>query len=740
MLKAEGNNGLKKPLTLFLILLLAISSSACSLPSTGAEDNGLSSQWKPEEILVDAPLNLNVVFLGGGISPDEEELENRVRSMLPWYAPYVASEEKFLGVNFTEINLNLITAPHEMVEEYAEFIEENKLIFQESSPPVKAVQSYFEQLGTHINSDKIYWVDAWRVEEWLNEKGQEYLGISPDNYTIYFIISATEVEAVVEYYVDTVAPETGVEMASIGMSAFGGLHRLYFIDLTSIPLGKDKCEGASGCKSATPYYYPTLWQEETLEHDNFYNLLSTYITETVIYIFFRGYLWSPRYEINLYEYLLVIDATSHDEASSILENFSYDIFSDAINTLIPYTYSIIEYDLIDIDDYPDLKNILFSTLKKADDYVIVDCSVVPETVLNLDLIKRPKGVRTIVAVLFVFDEEAYVCGKDVVGRAFSKGAISALSAFTLKYEGPSLTLYHEAGHVLGLRHPHDADPIPWGKDLLNWLYDWSATPMTYNSAIALKTQAEGYYFAQMDLDSMDMGVNIYLLNKTRSTVYNALKILEENGLTSRDLPNGLLSLLEEIKEDLDKGVEEFRKYNFFNWSQFYGLKVQKASAFDYFLSSYDKAVTFSEMVEKLLEYLIETKEIKMKLEDLQALKDENAKLRQEIERIKESYNNLQEENRNLQQELEATKSKYQKLEKDYQSLKTSYNQLNQEKNVLAEEVDALKRKIEDVSAMSSLLMLLTIILIAIVIVLIVLLILSRRRMPPPSPPPIVAQL
>jgi hypothetical protein len=76
--------------------------------------------------------------------------------------------------------------------------------------------------------------------------------------------------------------------------------------------------------------------------------------------------------------------------------------------------------------------------------------------------------------------------------------------------------------------PHDADPHPWAKNLVNWLYDWSATPMTYCSACALRTMYEGEYFATIDRDSIDIGVTLRMIKDARRAVYNALIALENN--------------------------------------------------------------------------------------------------------------------------------------------------------------------------------------------------------------------
>jgi hypothetical protein len=526
---------------------------------------------------------------------------------MPWYAPYIVYDEKFAGLNFSRIELNVIQAPHTMLRDFANFIKEIDRDFFDRGEGQRLARDYEQTLFSMIGgSVRTYWADSWVVQEWLYENGPKYIpGLKNNEYTIYFITSYELLNALVIYYVDTYSPETKRYFLEGGMTAYGGVHRLYFIDLTSIPMGADRCGGRPNCKSATLEYYPSL---------SFINMpaqvlakhLATIISEVITYIFFRGYLYQPSYEVNFYLYFLIIDATTTNAARVLMQDYTTDYVSRAIHSLYPYSYYIIETRLEDIDDYPALKQAVFEKSPRLGRTILLKAcdeeDLVTNIVFNLPVIKRFEGVKTVVTVLFILDDDAYVCENNVLGIGYRKGAIAASSYFIMRVEGPSLTLYHEGSHNLVLQHPHDADPHPWAKNLVNWLYDWSATPMTYCSACALRSMYEGEYFATIDRDSIEIGVTLKMIKDARRAVYNALIALGNNKIPT---PASIEPLLRAVDSDIKKAAQEMAAYNYFNWEAFYGIGAQKASAFDYSYSALQNALQLSKSVEIFLGDLAE---------------------------------------------------------------------------------------------------------------------------------------
>jgi HPt (histidine-containing phosphotransfer) domain-containing protein len=713
-----------------LSLVIILLSSQLSIPKAYGEEITSSSYWADRDILVDTELTVNVVFIG--LSVDGNLLEESLRDIMPWYAPYIIKENRFAGLNFSEINLNVYKAPANMEKAFADYLKSIDRDFFDPSEGQRITRDYEEKLFQILGGRvQVYWADAWLVANWLNENGPEYIpAISPNEYTIYFIASYDLVKGVVEYYVDVRSPETNQYFLEGGMTAFGGLHRLYFIDLTAIPLARDRCGGAPNCKSATLDYYPSL-----LLGDLTYRDVATYIAETIIYIFFRGYLYQPKYEINFYNYFLIIDATSTNAAPVILSNFSTEHVRKALNRLYIYSYMITESRIVDVDEYPQLRQALFSTLRRLGDQVIVDCETVPDIVFNLPIIKRLENLKTVITVLFVFDEEAYVCESGVTGTGLPQGALSAISNFILRVRGPSTTLYHEAAHVLGLRHPHDADPYPLATGLASWLYDWSATPMTYCSACRLRTMAEGEYFAQMDFDSIDLGVTLDMMRRSRETVYNALRILEANDVSP---PPSLESVLEDVDQELRNAAGEISRFNYFNWDEFYGIGVQRISAFDYAFSALQKALTMSRSVETFLETLIEGESLKADLDaamaDLQSLRSINSRLEDELKSLTQALESARKEKAELEGKLSTLTDEFKRLENSLKSLE-------EEKQTLMGENQALNLKLaqteREAASLRNTVTILTVLTVVLAIAVAGTAVLSMRRgsRPPPPPPP-----
>jgi hypothetical protein len=729
---------MKRAVLLLLGLLLIIPSH---FPVVSAQNIASSNYWAEKEIVVETPLKLNVVFLSSG-SLSRQALESALREIMPWYAPYIAEDEKFAGLNFSRIELNVIQAPQTMLQDFANFIKEIDRDFFDRGEGQRIARQYEQTLFSMIGgSVRTYWADAWVVQEWLYENGPKYIpGLKNNEYTIYFITSYELLNALVIYYVDTYSPETKRYFLEGGMTAFGGVHRLYFIDLTSIPMGADRCGGRPNCKSATFEYYPSLLfvnmpAQVLAKH------LATIISEVITYIFFRGYLYQPSYEVNFYLYFLIIDATTTNAARVLMQDYTTDYVSRAIHSLYPYSYYIIETRLEDIDDYPALKQAVFEKSPRLGRTILLKAcdeeDLVTNIVFNLPVIKRFEGVKTVVTVLFILDDDAYVCENNVLGIGYRKGAIAASSYFIMRVEGPSLTLYHEGSHNLGLRHPHDADPHPWAKNLVNWLYDWSATPMTYCSACALRSMYEGEYFATIDRDSIDIGVTLKMIKDARRAVYNALIALENSKIPT---PASIEPLLRAVASDIKKAALEMAAYNYFNWEAFYGIGAQKASDFDYAYSALQNALQLSKSVEIFLGDLAE----KTRAEgELQTLRDEYTRLRNENTRLESEVNSLKTSLEQARRENTALNEQLQALRNEVNTLKDRVNSLQTEKQSLENERNNLASKLREIETELGNMRLITTVLAAVLVAAVAgSLIITRirgRRVAPPPPPPTTVQ-
>jgi len=730
---------MKRAVLLLLGLLLIIPSH---FPVVSAQNIASSNYWAEKEIVVETPLRLNVVFLSSG-SLSRQALESALREIMPWYAPYIARDKKFAGLNFSRIELNVIQAPQKMLQDFANFIKEIDRDFFDRGEGQRIAREYEQTLFSMIGgSVRTYWADAWVVQEWLYENGPKYIpGLKNNEYTIYFITSYELLNALVIYYVDTYSPETKRYFLEGGMTAFGGVHRLYFIDLTSIPMGADQCGGRPNCKSATFEYYPSLLfvnmpAQVLAKH------LATIISEVITYIFFRGYLYQPSYEVNFYLYFLIIDATTTNAARVLMQDYTTDYVSRAIHSLYPYSYYIIETRLEDIDDYPALKQAVFEKSPRLGRTILLKAcdeeDLVTNIVFNLPVIKRFEGVKTVVTVLFILDDDAYVCDNYTLGIGYRKGAIAASSHFLMRVEGPSLTLYHEGSHNLGLRHPHDAVPYPWATTLqVNWFYDWSATPMTYCSACALRSMYEGEYFTTIDRDSIDIGVTLKMIKDARRAVYNALIALENSKIPT---PASIEPLLRAVDSDIKKAALEMAAYNYFNWEAFYGIGAQKASAFDYAYSALQNALQLSKSVEIFLGDLAEKTRAEGELQTLRdeytRLRNENTRLESEINSLKTSLEQARRENTALNEQLQALRNEVNTLKDRVNSLQTEKQSLENERNNLASKLREIETELGNMRLITTVL---AAVLVAAVAGSLIITRIRGRRVAPPPPPPTTVQ-
>jgi len=128
-------------MALIVLASLIISQTPVSLYSI---DDTFLTEWAEKDILVEMPLRLNVVFLGGDFIPSEKKLEEKVSQILPWYAPYILYEDNHLGVNITRIDVEVFKAPRQMVNEYVQFTQENDRKFYE--PDATSLYILFQDL------------------------------------------------------------------------------------------------------------------------------------------------------------------------------------------------------------------------------------------------------------------------------------------------------------------------------------------------------------------------------------------------------------------------------------------------------------------------------------------------------------------------------------------------------------------------------------------------------------------
>ncbi|MGH9909580.1 MAG: hypothetical protein ACRD32_02970 [Nitrososphaerales archaeon] len=182
---------------------------------------------------------------------------------------------------------------------------------------------------------------------------------------------------------------------------------------------------------------------------------------------------------------------------------------------------------------------------------------------------------------------------------------------------------HETAHVLGLTHPHDGYRPDKG-DFVDWFYDWSYTPMTYSApdvnGCGLADELCGMLiskFGQFNVDAIDRGLTLNLLNEAWLNVYNAKLLLNDVDYASPTFPSTIKSSLNSIDSDMQSTKEHFNAMNYFNNKTFHdasNLMNPMDDAFDFALRAFKTSELLIKEVNTLAKSPITEEPAKEKLE------------------------------------------------------------------------------------------------------------------------------
>ncbi|MFQ5969907.1 MAG: hypothetical protein ACE5J2_05390 [Nitrososphaerales archaeon] len=566
------------------LLLLFGTILSTGLTTTSAQTSEtLTTERIPRDIIFDTGMQINLVLIGDSWS--EEDKNQITTRLLQSYTPIISSKDEPAGVRYN-YTYNFKSEPEQVSEELFEFIDS---IGVKTTVPAPIESSIFAQQPELATEGLVYkLINAYRVEEKLADLERE------EGYTIYFFKpSKQELGYLHSYGAFTTDPDTNRAFVQEGMMGFGGKHRFYFIDLTS-----------------GPWIYPYLPISETQafseyhenihdleEKEEYYNLIADLVNDAIRLLFTPSYLYPPVYKLNYRMQVFLIDMTSgrifHDIAEDYIKKESIE---QAFVKLIPYAQWQSEIKGQTFDSLPRelqraiLKSLSFpsgsgkATLIKSSDFIIELRKWVQETLTEEEIRLQEEESKTTVfvpTILFVFDTDAYVDRVPVVGAAIPDPAdnkrpccaIVAVNKHALTDFGTGLSTLavHEMGHVLGLRHPHDGYGELKG-EFNSWFFDWSYTPMTYASPTILGCGLAGERcglvvteFGRFNIDAMDRGLVLSLLDQVQFNLYDFLLELEGKGYDKDNLPSDIESNLTSIDSDVERSKELFTEMNYFKF-------------------------------------------------------------------------------------------------------------------------------------------------------------------------------
>jgi len=352
--------------------------------------------------------------------------------------------------------------------------------------------------------------DANQVEFWIYSNQQELGGFPSDGWTI-MLLNFTELPSydfkdwkdfigsyrqappngTAHYYsVEYGDSDLGYQLRYRDfMTAWGGVNRFWFYDLSAGPSFQNYPEDIPiqiALKDNNIDLHSSYGRSWFTEY------VSDYIYQATVNLVTPWFLYPPLYSEKYSFHVHVFDNRTSSEKSQvdIRSTIDADKVKQAFEDLIPYSKINVTVDIQDLAKYPDLQNVIDSNYKYADSYTMgvefaspqqfrmVDARPVYEYLQgNMQIFEpdyhRDRSEFTVPVYAFAFSNETYFAWsyKWIVepfgGIALNDIALVGASQYDFtrgEYISPSQPgkglgfthdVIHEAGHNLGLTHPHD---------------------------------------------------------------------------------------------------------------------------------------------------------------------------------------------------------------------------------------------------------------------------------------------
>lgn len=658
-------------------------------------------------IRADLPVNLvfvDVDFEWFGVRNLDElmskvapKVRKEAKSQLTWeelaYAPYVF-DVKLLGTQFRGAALTEFrTAWRSLVQPIPRELLEHKGI----RSPLSAIHA-----PTALKT--------------LIDMAKKHIRPPLEGYTIFLICGETALRGKPSYYSYGPIPETGKPGGELLLNMYGGpwWDRAVFVDL---------------CAETAYEEYPRVTAlPSPLER---INLLSRYVDELIDLQFVKSMAYYPYYNLQILIDVIVVDATKKKiNYRQLVESFDVEITEQSLKILTPYNFYNFRMRLVDADKLPGFSDIII--LKEIETRrggktlaALFDPYEVYNLLKKAGLLEPSKeNYKYIPTIIVVTDydtrgvvewmgEVYYLLGIAIESEEdpkYAGAAIAGASYFSLFYEGMSVTVAHEIGHALGLRHPHDdfneviqdhVGPI--------WIYtDSIETYMTYSTtwteAVKRRTIKDGFYpirtfWSIFDLDAMDRATISLLLQGYEENYAKIIETLNDAGLSLENQPT-LKNALGVATNWARQSVVEFKRMNYFDRLDFKGLGAQTTNSLEYafmawavtdLLKLYAEGLAKqNERIAPILEGL--EREIDNFTKEVKRLDEQRMTNEAEINRVRErtnealrTVNELRNRLRNLESEakqLPELEKKKSELEKNISESTRNIDQLKAEASQL----------------------------------------------------------
>lgn len=543
---------------LLAFVLLAPAFLPCV---AAADDRPLTQVFRPPFPIVNADLNVTVILAGINLSASERaDLPARVNHT---WLPIITSLAVPIGVNYT-VRLRIIDAPSNFTESYAAALQASFSKYNLG----RFVGNYvglFENLSaafpSYTNLTPVRHADANDAAAWLATADQDFPEIAaPAGEARLFFLNPYPIAVPYYYAVNTTDRDRNTNLTYETLKAWGDAGGAFFQDLRANPsqLGSGSGSGiAADFRGAPPLwsYGPSTGERARLVAD-----LGRYIDHSVRILIGPSYVVTPFYPISVTYNVTLFDNTAAQtlfDASGIGGphgiNRTQDIVNPglveaAVHDLIPFAPVSVRVRAADAASDPDVRASL-----QAHTADTGSSQVVNPFGVNADL-KGRWGVPnlpvaagdavTIPVLMVVFDGDAWVDDIGVRGATLQRNdgraaaIVIAAGLQQLEARGFSETLVHEAGHSLGLGHPHELGRLDINGTVVtevDWLRTESSTPMTYLPAYA------DYSFDSFDRHALWYGIAAGTLAAAYEVRRNAYDRLEGRGYNLSTLPLSITS-------------------------------------------------------------------------------------------------------------------------------------------------------------------------------------------------------
>lgn len=536
----------------------------------------------------------------------------------------------------------------------------------------------------------------------LIDLSKKHIQTPLEGYTIFFVCGENALGGDPIYYSFGILPETGKVGGVLYLNMYGGpwWGRYVFVDICARHVNEKDYPPVSALKSA----------EEGLQ------LLSRYVDELIDLQFVKSNIYYPFYNLQILIDVIVIDASGLGlNFDRLVKSFDIEITDSSLRTLTPYNFYSFRLRLYNVNEVPGFASIIklveLETWRGKELVAAFDPYEAYNALKSAGILaNKTMDYKYIPTIIVVTQHDTYVVIEDLVALgvaiedpdnpAYALAATAAASYYSLQYEGLAVTVAHEIGHTLGLRHPHDDfDESTESEKWYRWIYtDSMETFMVYSTTwvegVKRKIVREGFYpmrtyWSIFDLDAIDRATISLLLQDYEKNYAQILETLSNAGLRPDDLPQ-LKTVLSTSTQWARRAVEEFKRYNFFDRLTFKGLGAQLETSFDYAFMAWAATDLMKLYVEAVL---LGNKRL---MPEIEQLRQEVESLSQSLEQARQAKTEAEEQiNQVTQQIVEARnraaqlRDRLAQLEKEAADLP----QLMQRKTELESEVDKLEQKL-----------------------------------------------